>query len=424
MNYNNWYNDDEGLEYEDSFRSKDEINFSLREIWKDEDFSFDVPLTEEESAKRAMFLKKLENLFYQVEGKDEQSIQEEDPIEIAKHQILELFQSCFLYLGVNQQDVLSKSTQQKIIYSHDLPHISPEDYPKVIDLLHNGTARIDLEREDLDFSAVATLIDALLPDSLKLNLSKHCQRLPEYDFFKENIATFEPNIDFKSEGIRYYKLFDRLVKEKHKNSGDILSALMVSAYFQNIHSRTILNIMLRDIRIEQLLDTYDTPTTLSNKSQILQGHSYLTGIGRKQEEKSASRCYRQLAENDNAKGQFYLGLCYLHGIGVKQSDKQAYLWIKKAAMQGHTVAQCELAFCYLYGRGIKKNPKKMYETFQPLAEKGYKFPAFIVGLCLSYGVGVEQNIEDGVKYSESSSEYDLMSIGNTLRTELFHLLEE
>ena len=47
----------------------------------------------------------------------------------------------------------------------------------------------------------------------------------------------------------------------------------------------------------------------------------------------------QVAEQGNAKAQFYLGVMYANGQGVRQNEKQAEHWYRKAAEQGDASAQ-------------------------------------------------------------------------------------
>lgn len=66
--------------------------------------------------------------------------------------------------------------------------------------------------------------------------------------------------------------------------------------------------------------------------------------------------YKKVAENGNAKAQFYLGEMYEYGTGVKQNYAKALEWYKKAADNGNAEAQSYLGEMYFYGLGINATP--------------------------------------------------------------------
>jgi TPR repeat protein len=56
----------------------------------------------------------------------------------------------------------------------------------------------------------------------------------------------------------------------------------------------------------------------------------------------ASRVFRSLAEQGNAKAQTVLGLMYRRGEGVSRNSVRAFLWFSRAAARGDAMAKTEL----------------------------------------------------------------------------------
>jgi TPR repeat protein len=56
----------------------------------------------------------------------------------------------------------------------------------------------------------------------------------------------------------------------------------------------------------------------------------------------ASRVFRSLAEQGNAKAQTVLGLMYRRGEGVSRNSVRAFLWFSRAAARGDAKAKIEL----------------------------------------------------------------------------------
>ncbi len=70
---------------------------------------------------------------------------------------------------------------------------------------------------------------------------------------------------------------------------------------------------------------------------------------------TALREWRSLAEQGNAKAQFFLGLMYSKGRGVPQDYAEAVGWWHKAAEQGVAEAQYNLGVMYDRGLGVTQD---------------------------------------------------------------------
>ena len=69
--------------------------------------------------------------------------------------------------------------------------------------------------------------------------------------------------------------------------------------------------------------------------------------------------FRPLAEQGNAKAQFYLGFLYRIGKAVNQDYHQAYRWYLLSAEQGYAEAQYKIGLMYYKGQVVKKNFKRL-----------------------------------------------------------------
>ena len=69
----------------------------------------------------------------------------------------------------------------------------------------------------------------------------------------------------------------------------------------------------------------------------------------------AERLFRPLAEQGDAKAQFYLGWVYYMGRRVPQDAQEAVKWYRKAAEQGLVRAQLNLALMYETGQGAPQD---------------------------------------------------------------------
>ena len=65
----------------------------------------------------------------------------------------------------------------------------------------------------------------------------------------------------------------------------------------------------------------------------------------------AMREWQPLAEQGNARAQFYLGLLYENGDGVPEDYKKVREWYEKSAAQGEANAQFYLGLMSAFGRG-------------------------------------------------------------------------
>ncbi len=128
----------------------------------------------------------------------------------------------------------------------------------------------------------------------------------------------------------------------------------------------------------------------------------------KRTEEILSNNYEELvlniAEHDDADGQYIVGMQYLAGKVRKANGEQAIFWLQKAANQGHTMAQWQLGVCYDTGNGVECDHTQAVEWYRLSADQGYAPAQFNLGYCYNKGHGVEQNMERAVHYYTLSAQ--------------------
>ena len=72
---------------------------------------------------------------------------------------------------------------------------------------------------------------------------------------------------------------------------------------------------------------------------------------------AALRELRPLAEQGDAKAEFFLGSMILEGKGVRPDWIEAVRWCRKAAMQGHAESQAMLGMVYSEGWGGERGAR-------------------------------------------------------------------
>jgi uncharacterized protein len=84
---------------------------------------------------------------------------------------------------------------------------------------------------------------------------------------------------------------------------------------------------------------------------------------------TALRLLRPLAEQGNAKAQYFLGFMYLNGQGVKLDYSEAAKWYWNAAEQGNADSQFILGLIYLNGLGVAKDYLQAHKWFNLAAAR-------------------------------------------------------
>ena len=85
----------------------------------------------------------------------------------------------------------------------------------------------------------------------------------------------------------------------------------------------------------------------------------------------ALREWRPLAEQGDARAQYYLGLLYENGDGVPQDYEKAREWYEKSAAQGEANAQFYLGLLSAFGRGGPLDLAQAHMWYSLAAGKGH-----------------------------------------------------
>ena len=106
---------------------------------------------------------------------------------------------------------------------------------------------------------------------------------------------------------------------------------------------------------------------------------------------AALRELRPLADQGNARAQYFLGVLYFEGNGVTQDVAKAAEWFRKAAEQGDVNAQPSLGAMYARGLGVPQDDTKAVKWYRKAAEQGFAESQVNLGLAYYNGQGVPQD---------------------------------
>ena len=85
----------------------------------------------------------------------------------------------------------------------------------------------------------------------------------------------------------------------------------------------------------------------------------------------ALREWRPLADEGDARAQFYLGMLYENGDGVPEDYGKAREWYEKSAAQGDANAQFYLGLMCAFGRGTSLDLVQAHMWYSLAAENGH-----------------------------------------------------
>ena len=106
------------------------------------------------------------------------------------------------------------------------------------------------------------------------------------------------------------------------------------------------------------------------KAQYFLGWMYTSGKGVPQDYKRAVKWWKLSAEQGNRDSQLNLGLMYNNGKGVPRDDKEAAKWYRLSAEQGDANAQHHLAIMYGTGHGVLRDDVRAHMWFNLAASNG------------------------------------------------------
>ena len=106
---------------------------------------------------------------------------------------------------------------------------------------------------------------------------------------------------------------------------------------------------------------------------------------------AARRQWGNLAEGDDAIGQFIRGTMCETGIGLARNDMEAVKWYRMAAEQGLAVAQFKLGTMYEKGKGVLQDYSEAANWFRSAANQNFVPAQGSLAILYENGFGVTQD---------------------------------
>lgn len=127
------------------------------------------------------------------------------------------------------------------------------------------------------------------------------------------------------------------------------------------------------------------------RAQYYLGIMYANGEGVPENNRQAAYWFRKSARQGNSQAQYHLGILYANGEGVPEDDTQAVYWFRKSARQGDARAQFNLGVMYEFGEGVPEDDRQAMNWYQQAAEQGHARAQFGLGRMYADGAGVPRD---------------------------------
>jgi hypothetical protein len=152
-------------------------------------------------------------------------------------------------------------------------------------------------------------------------------------------------IDAKAAALREREIEDALSAE---GRGDLTTALYLLRRNRGD---------ARAVRYLEELKAKMTPAQIADAEKLAQIKDGVAAmnLGSKDSYATALQLLRPLAEQGDARAQYYLGRLYSLGGGVPESELDAVKWYREAAEQGYAMAQYQLGRAYEKGVGVLRD---------------------------------------------------------------------
>ena len=127
------------------------------------------------------------------------------------------------------------------------------------------------------------------------------------------------------------------------------------------------------------------------RAQYYLGVMYANGEGVPENDRQAAYWFRKSARQGNSQSQYHLGILYANGDGVPEDDPQAVYWFRKSAKQGDARAQFNLGVIYEFGEGVPEDDRQAVNWYRQAAEQGHARAQFGLGRMYADGAGVNRD---------------------------------
>ena len=127
------------------------------------------------------------------------------------------------------------------------------------------------------------------------------------------------------------------------------------------------------------------------RAQYYLGLMYARGEGLPEDNHQAAQWFRKSAEQGNPQSQYHLGMLCANGKGVPEDDRQAVHWLSESARQGDARAQFNLGIMYELGEGVPEDDRQAVNWYRQAAEQGHARAQFGLGSMFAEGSGIAQD---------------------------------
>ena len=127
------------------------------------------------------------------------------------------------------------------------------------------------------------------------------------------------------------------------------------------------------------------------RAQYYVGLMHARGEGLPEDNHQAAHWFRKSAEQGNPQSQYHLGMLYANGKGVPEDDRQAVHWLSESARQGDARAQFNLGIMYELGEGVPEDDRQAVNWYRQAAEQGHAKAQFGLGSMFAEGSGIAQD---------------------------------
>jgi TPR repeat protein len=114
--------------------------------------------------------------------------------------------------------------------------------------------------------------------------------------------------------------------------------------------------------------------------------------------------WRPLAEQGDARAQYYLGVMYANGYGVGGNAAEALKWFEAAGERGYVDAQNQLGYLYEEGKAVKKDEVRAFKWYRRAAEGGNAAAQFNLARMYGGGLGTTKDIGEAFRWYLKSAE--------------------
>ena len=127
------------------------------------------------------------------------------------------------------------------------------------------------------------------------------------------------------------------------------------------------------------------------RAQYYLGIMHANGEGVPENDRQAAYWFQESARQGNSQSQYHLGIMYANGEGVPEDDPQAVYWFRKSANQGDARAQFNLGVMYEFGEGVPEADRQAVNWYRRAAEQGHVRAQFGLGLMYADGAGIPRD---------------------------------